>query len=79
MEFLELRGGLLVRADAVQLMLDLADRGHALTSREGTLRVSNGATLTAADHAAIRAMKDALMALALYEAPEPSWRLAARV
>lgn len=67
---LELRGGLCVREDAVTLMLDLEHRGHVLSTRDGSLRVSNGASLTPADHAAIRAMKLSLIALALYIAPE---------
>jgi hypothetical protein len=71
MTFIELRGGLLVREDAVRLALDLEARGHLLTTRDGTLRVTNGATLTAADTAAIKDTKRHLMEIAAYEAPEP--------
>lgn len=68
---IELRNGLLVREDAVLLALDLEARGHVLTTRDGTLRVTNGATLTAADTAAIKELKRHLMEIAAYEAPEP--------
>lgn len=71
MNLIELRSGLLVREDAVLLALSLEARGHVLTTRDGTLRVTNGATLTAVDTAAIKDTKLHLMEIAAYEAPEP--------
>lgn len=72
MTFTELRGGLVVREDAVQLYLSLDARGHVLTEPEpGKLIVSNGSALTAEDRAQITALKSHLIALAHYRAPEP--------
>lgn len=74
MSVLELRGGLLVREDAVVLALALEAKGCALSLMEhgvvdGKLHVSNKAALTAEDMAQIKALKRHLMAMAAYEAP----------
>ncbi len=71
MEFVEFRGGLVVREDAVQLYLSLDARGHVLTEPEpGKLIVSNGSALTADDRAQITQLKAFLIVLAHYTAPE---------
>ena len=64
-----LRGGLLVRTDAIVLALDLETRGHVLTAQDGALLVSGGSTLTAADRTAVQELKRHLLAVAGYEAP----------
>ena len=71
----ELRGGLLVRTDAILLALTLESAGHALTASDGKLMVSNGATLTAEDRAAITIHRLHLLAIAGYVPPqaEASW------
>ncbi len=48
MEFTTLRGGLVVRTDALRLAVALEAKGHQLTAKDGALRVSHGAALTAA-------------------------------
>lgn len=73
MDFVTLRGGLVIRNDARTLLADLTMRGHVLSEKDGALLVSNGSALTAADRAAIREMKAHLLALVLYVAPEPEW------
>ncbi len=70
MTFTELRGGLLVRSDALLLALRLESDNHVLTAKDGQLLVSNGSSLTADDRAQIKQLKNHLMALAGYEAPE---------
>ncbi len=71
MEFVEFRGGLLVREDAVALYLSLDARGHVLTEPEpGKLIVSNGSALTAEDRAQITQLKAFLIALTNYKPPE---------
>ncbi len=70
MEFVEFRGGLVVREDAVQLYLSLEHRGHVLTVQDDKLHVSNGSALTTEDRALITALKGHLIALAHYRAPE---------
>lgn len=72
MEFTTLRGGLIVRTDAVLLALDLEARGHALTYDATTreLKVSQARTLTAEDMTAIKALKPFLIVCACYVAPE---------
>ncbi len=70
MEFVEFRGGLVVREDAVALYLSLDARGHVLTAKDEALMVSNGSALTAEDRAQITALKSHLIALAHYRAPE---------
>lgn len=66
---IELRGGLLVTAEAIALAVALEDRGHALTARASQLLVSNASALTAEDRAQIRQHRLHLLALAVYEAP----------
>lgn len=69
-EFLELRGGLIVNEDAFRLYMALADRGHALSVRDGKLIVKNGRALSPEDTAQIKAMRLHLLALAGYVVPE---------
>ena len=66
---IELKGGLLVRADAIALLLDLERRGHVCTAKDGVLRVSRGTRLTPADHAEITRLRGFLLALAAYVPP----------
>ena len=68
---IELRGGLLVREDAVLLALALEAGNHVLSTKDGALLVSNGSTLTTEERAAIVRLKSHLIACALYKAPEP--------
>lgn len=70
MDFIELRGGLLVRPEAVALAVALEARGHVLAATGTVLTVSNGSALTPDDRAQIRALKPQLIALATYEAPD---------
>lgn len=70
METVTLAGNLTVTRAALDLALALEFRGHVLTAKDGDLRVTNGATLTTEDRAAIRAQRWHLMALAAYRAPE---------
>jgi hypothetical protein len=53
-EFITLKNGLIVNAEAVLLGLRLEIAGHVLTATDGELRVSNGAALTTEDRALIR-------------------------
>lgn len=62
-----LKGGLVVREDALQLAWSLEDRGHILTAQDGQLRVSRGSALTAEDRAAIPALRLHLLAIAGYK------------
>ena len=66
----ELRGGTIIRTDALLLTLALEAAGHALSTKDGALMVSNGSTLTAAERAQITSLKPHLIACALYRAPE---------
>ncbi len=66
----ELKGGLIVRTDALLLTLALESAGHVLTTKDGALHVSNGSTLTAAERERITSLKPHLIACALYQAPE---------
>lgn len=74
-EFIELRGGLIVPADAVALLVDLERRGITCSSTEGgVLRVKgpkggDKPELSAVEVAAIKARKAHLLALVAYEAP----------
>lgn len=70
MEVVTLRGNLTVARAALDLALALEFRGHALTEKDGELRVTNGTALTVEDRAAIRAQRWHLLALAAYVAPE---------
>ncbi len=71
----ELRGGLIVRSDALLLALALEAKGCALGlvdehgQVDGKLHVSNKAALTAEDKAQITALRNHLMACAGYTAP----------
>lgn len=69
MSTIELRGGLLVREDAIVLALTLEAHSHALSVKDGALLVSNGSTLTVEERASIVALKRHLMAIAAYVAP----------
>ena len=65
----ELRGGLLVRTDAIVLALALEDAGHTLTARDGALLVGNGSTLTAEQRSQVQGLKRHLLAIAGYSVP----------
>lgn len=65
----ELRGGLIVRTDAIALALELEAHGHALTVADGALLVSQGSTLTVHERTAITGLKRHLLAIAGYEPP----------
>lgn len=65
----ELRGGLLVHADAIILALALESAGHALTAKDGALLVTNGSALTAEQRTQIQTLKRHLLAIASYEVP----------
>ena len=67
----ELRGGLIVRTDAIILALAIEESGHALTAKDGALLVTNGSTLSAEQRAQIHGVKRHLMAIAGYDAPAP--------
>lgn len=68
--FVTLKGGLIAPEPALKLALALESRGHALSTIDGKLNVTNGSALTADDRAAITQWKRHLMALATYDAPE---------
>jgi hypothetical protein len=70
MELIELKGGLIVRLDAVALAVELEAAGHALTVAEDRLIVSRGRDLSVQQQAQIRALKPHLLAVASYQAPE---------
>lgn len=63
-DLIPLRSGLLIRADALALCLQLEAEGHALTAKEGLLLVSNGATLTAEQRTAITGLRLHLLGIA---------------
>lgn len=67
-DLVDLRGGLVVPADALRLALALEDRGHRLTAHNGLLHATNGSALTAEDRAEIRQWKLHLLAIAEYQA-----------
>jgi hypothetical protein len=67
----ELRGGLVLREEAVLLALALEDAGHRISTSDGKLTVSNGSALTPAQRAQIADCRAHLMALAAYQPPEP--------
>lgn len=66
---MELKGGLIVNDDAVALALQLEADGHVLSVKDGKLIVSNGATLTDAQKAAIRQHRLQLLGIIGYEVP----------
>jgi hypothetical protein len=65
----ELKGGLFVSTTAVVLALSLEAKGHTLTAKDGVLMVSNGATLTGDERAAITRHRMPLLTIAGYSAP----------
>lgn len=67
-EFVELRGGLLVRADAIALGCDLEARGHTMTvASNGKLLVTNAVDLPESDIADIKRLRNHLIAAVGYE------------
>lgn len=80
MSTIELKGGLLVQADAIALALDLEQRGVTLTVKDGVLLAAPGSRLTAEDRVQVGRWKRHLMAIAAYVPPvEPHAPSAARV
>lgn len=65
-DLIPLRAGPIITLAALRLALALEDAGHALSVVDGTLRVTNGSTLTAEERAAIKAQRFHLMAIAAY-------------
>ena len=75
-ELVELRGGLMVRVDALTLARTLEDRGYLLRAHECRLYVTPDPerdtpppALTPEDRAAITPLRLHLLAIAGYEAP----------
>lgn len=68
-EIIELRGGLLVRRDALELLLALENTGHACSVRDGRLVVSRGADLKPDVIESVKRLRLHLLALAAYEPP----------
>ncbi len=68
MNSVELKGGLIVSVEAIQLAIDLENAGVALQAKSGVLVASPASVLTPAQIAAIRAMKFQLLAIAGYDA-----------
>jgi hypothetical protein len=68
-DLIELRGGLVVRADAIALLLDLERRGHVCAALDGSLRVSKARDLTPQDTAEIKRLRGFLLALVAYQPP----------
>jgi hypothetical protein len=62
----ELRGGLILRADAIALAIDLDLRGVRLSVKDGVLLAAPGSLLTATDRVQIAALKRHLMAFVGY-------------
>ncbi len=71
MTFIELRGGLILREDAVLLALELERRDHRIATSDGKLTVTNGAALSPEMREQIKDCRLHLMSLAAYEPPEP--------
>jgi hypothetical protein len=71
-ELVELRGGLIVRADAIALLLDLERRGHICSIRPEGLCVTRARELTPEDSLAIKRLRGFLLALVSYVPPEPA-------
>lgn len=69
MSTIELRGGLLVRTDAIALALALEFRGVTLFIENETLKAKPGSALTPEDLAAVKTLRMQLMAIAGYEPP----------
>jgi hypothetical protein len=72
MAVVELRGGLLVSAEALALALVLEAQGHTVTAHNGRLRVTHLDRLADPVIPAIRRARFHLLAIAAYEAPEPT-------
>ena len=67
----ELRGGLIVRSEAIALGCALERRGHALSvGSNGMMQVTFSSRLTPDDVQAIRQHRAHLIACAAYRAPE---------
>ena len=62
----ELRGGLIVRDDAIAFACELERRGHQMRAASGTLHVTRASELTADDRARITQLKAHLLAIADY-------------
>ncbi len=71
MNILELRGGLVLREDAVLLALSLEELGHRIATSDGKLTVTNGAALSPELREQIKDCRLHLMAVASYSPPEP--------
>jgi hypothetical protein len=69
MATIELRGGLIVQEEAIDLALRLENAGVTLTAKDGVLVASPASALTPAQIAAIRAMKFQLLAIAAVDYP----------
>lgn len=67
---IELRGGIIVREEAIALGCALEAKGHALRVEGGTLKVTQGSRLSPADRAALAREKAHLIALCGYTAPK---------
>lgn len=63
---IELRGGLIVRDDAIALACELERRGHQMRSASGVLHVTGPSDLSADDRARITQLKAHLLAIADY-------------
>ena len=70
MALIELRGGLVVRSEAIALGCALEAKGHALRVEGGTLKVTQGSRLSKDELAALAREKAHLIALCSYTAPE---------
>lgn len=72
-EFIRLKNGPLVAAEAVALAVQLENDGHALSVREGKLIVTDGSKLAEPVRAQISRLRYHLMAIAAYkyEGPTP--------
>jgi hypothetical protein len=68
-DFVHLRGGLVVPADAYRLLLHLEGRGIALEADRDDLLVGPSSRLTDTDRAAIRRWKPHLLLLVRYVPP----------
>lgn len=68
-----LKGGIVVRVEALKLALALEAAGHTFTVKTGRLLVSNGAVLGPACQAELREFKDDLVRITRYRAsPGPA-------
>lgn len=76
MEFVELRGGLVLPTEVIEFALALENRGIAFQAAGEVLRATSTTgekpNLSAEDVAFIKARKGHLLALAGYQAPIPS-------